>query len=336
MKPKDEPMSAGPIAPRQRNEYDEAIDRIAALTAENERLKRDFAQAMDNEADDAGEIRELNAEVIEAEAENERLKRALEGIGATEHRGDRTVCIRCNLSVEHCDRNFMPGNDGCMGRLARRALTSTTPPPAAEPKYPCDCCGLPRTKSEGGTTFTVCDHCWDNCKHGEPHVAAAASPVAPAEDFPRSSTQLPRQVAGPVAAVPGAAPASLEGKPATSPDGAAPPVALRPARTVAHEFEASYEDCPGQQPWNGHSDSCDRLTAAIEADRTQRTGLDGLLLGTVERISLTECPYAESYGTCQEATEDQDFDGVCPKCIATEALAAVRALAGAQPRGEKL
>lgn len=27
--------------------------------------------------------------------------------------------------------------------------------------YPCDDCGNLRTKAEGGTTFTVCDECWD-------------------------------------------------------------------------------------------------------------------------------------------------------------------------------
>ncbi len=30
-----------------------------------------------------------------------------------------------------------------------------------ETTYPCEKCGKPRTKAEGGTTFTVCDTCWD-------------------------------------------------------------------------------------------------------------------------------------------------------------------------------
>ena len=30
-----------------------------------------------------------------------------------------------------------------------------------EEKYPCVDCGVLRTKAEGGTTFTVCDECWD-------------------------------------------------------------------------------------------------------------------------------------------------------------------------------
>ena len=32
--------------------------------------------------------------------------------------------------------------------------------------YPCDDCGELRSKNEGGTTFTVCDECWDK-SHGE-------------------------------------------------------------------------------------------------------------------------------------------------------------------------
>lgn len=30
-----------------------------------------------------------------------------------------------------------------------------------EKTYPCIKCGKPRTKAEGGTTFTVCDDCWE-------------------------------------------------------------------------------------------------------------------------------------------------------------------------------
>lgn len=32
--------------------------------------------------------------------------------------------------------------------------------------YPCDECGVLRTKGEGGTTFTVCDECWDKLHPG--------------------------------------------------------------------------------------------------------------------------------------------------------------------------
>jgi len=42
------------------------------------------------------------------------------------------------------------------------------------PQYPCADCGKLRTKDEGGTTFTVCDECWDKnykkppCTHKHP------------------------------------------------------------------------------------------------------------------------------------------------------------------------
>lgn len=36
-----------------------------------------------------------------------------------------------------------------------------------EPLYPCADCGTLRTKAEGGTTFTVCDRCWE--KRQEKH-----------------------------------------------------------------------------------------------------------------------------------------------------------------------
>lgn len=34
-----------------------------------------------------------------------------------------------------------------------------------EPIYPCADCGVMRSKAEGGTTFTVCDDCWDKGMH---------------------------------------------------------------------------------------------------------------------------------------------------------------------------
>lgn len=38
--------------------------------------------------------------------------------------------------------------------------------------YPCADCGTLRTKAEGGTTFTVCDDCWDkHFKPSSPNVA---------------------------------------------------------------------------------------------------------------------------------------------------------------------
>lgn len=38
---------------------------------------------------------------------------------------------------------------------------ATTKKKQKETLYPCADCGLKRTTAEGGTTFTVCDKCWD-------------------------------------------------------------------------------------------------------------------------------------------------------------------------------
>lgn len=44
--------------------------------------------------------------------------------------------------------------------------------------YPCADCGVMRTKAQGGTTFTVCDTCWDK------HWAKRSAPTAPPEREP--------------------------------------------------------------------------------------------------------------------------------------------------------
>jgi hypothetical protein len=62
-----------------------------------------------------------------------------------------------------------------------RIATLPTPPPAAqdperEPTYPCADCGTPRTKAEGGTTFTVCDECWDR-RHPAAQAPKLGKPI---------------------------------------------------------------------------------------------------------------------------------------------------------------
>ena len=49
-----------------------------------------------------------------------------------------------------------------LDRLCKQSDTPTQPSEPDEGRiYPCDDCGIMRTKEEGGTTFTVCDECWD-------------------------------------------------------------------------------------------------------------------------------------------------------------------------------
>lgn len=48
--------------------------------------------------------------------------------------------------------------------LAKEALALSGKEEERDAKYPCAKCGKLRTKDEGGTTFTVCDKCWDSKK----------------------------------------------------------------------------------------------------------------------------------------------------------------------------
>ncbi len=57
----------------------------------------------------------------------------------------------------------------------------------SEPTYPCDNCGKLRTKAEGGTTFTVCDECWDKYHHEGEGVADERSRQAPGARTPDHS-----------------------------------------------------------------------------------------------------------------------------------------------------
>ena len=63
--------------------------------------------------------------------------------------------------------------DGCValhldGSLCACPTPTPERPVSGETTYPCDDCGTMRTKAEGGTTFTVCDACWDRLYRKSP------------------------------------------------------------------------------------------------------------------------------------------------------------------------
>jgi hypothetical protein len=79
------------------------------------------------------------------------------------------TCPECNGSGSDCD---MCGGTGTLPELVI--------PSSAEDKpriYPCVVCGVMRTKSEGGTTFTVCDECWDK-QYGKKPSSDMEEPIA--------------------------------------------------------------------------------------------------------------------------------------------------------------
>ena len=65
-------------------------------------------------------------------------------------------------------------------------------PQEATPTYPCAECGAPRTKEEGGTTFTVCDACWERASHppAEPKPYTPEAAFATADLFDRACLNL--------------------------------------------------------------------------------------------------------------------------------------------------
>ena len=66
-----------------------------------------------------------------------------------EYLAHRDALIFCD--IRDFIRQLLAKTPGIPGKAAQKP----------EPQYPCDKCGKLRTKAEGGTTFTVCDECWD-------------------------------------------------------------------------------------------------------------------------------------------------------------------------------
>jgi hypothetical protein len=66
--------------------------------------------------------------------------------------------------------------------LAGARVEAPKPAPSSD-AYPCADCGKPRTKAQGGATFTVCDECWDKHYPGNAKYAPApqAAGMRPAE-----------------------------------------------------------------------------------------------------------------------------------------------------------
>ena len=83
--------------------------------------------------------------------------------------------------VASCKVHHEPHIKGkdCNGSLAKDCPACV--PVDKEPLYPCADCGKLRTKAQGGTTFTVCEECWDK-KYGK------SKPAAPSIDNPRLLT----------------------------------------------------------------------------------------------------------------------------------------------------
>jgi len=226
----------------------------------------------------------------------------------------------------------------------------------AEPQYPCGCCGALRTKGQGVTTFTVCDHCYDNCMHGRPHV-----PASPAELPAQIPVASPSGRASETLAPPGGGETGGSYTPAEPPDTkkrdagcrchreegdsecpvhdhAGPPVALRPAREAVHSaFVGAHRPC-SHNPSKYHGALCDSLTAMLEADRSQR-GLDPAraieildsLAAEIETARLYEIPGG------QKVSRTPHWCGLGPgkRQLLNRFIADMREALTSQPGGER-
>ncbi len=159
-------------------ERDEARNALEAEESEHmncgaaiEQLRRDVAHeravsaelvaenAREREAREAADLRAAQWETAWTTAEDK-------AIGERETRTQdeqRIISLSANLDRE---------------RKAREAAI-LPPPETSPPTYPCADCGAPRTRAEGGTTFKVCEACWDK------HYAKEAGPAAGAGEATR-------------------------------------------------------------------------------------------------------------------------------------------------------
>jgi len=73
----------------------------------------------------------------------------------------------CKLYSSKAEQNCNGINSGVSPSI--NDCPKYTPEVIRDGLYPCDDCGKMRTKAQGGTTFTICDVCWDKrFKHPQP------------------------------------------------------------------------------------------------------------------------------------------------------------------------
>lgn len=131
---------------------------------------------------------EMEKELNGLEAENARLREALEGIVAESHSWvirEETANIESPIheryrgrakkalsrqAADRCEHD-VHGTDcvQCFPTLAEPVKESAQD----DRTWPCYKCGKQRTKAEGGSIFTLCDSCWD--KHFNTDTAQGGS-----------------------------------------------------------------------------------------------------------------------------------------------------------------
>src|SRR5262245_52758670 len=104
-------------------------------------------------------VRDVPAAVLELAARIEKLEERPCGDGAISAASERDEDSRSTAGATgKVESSPSPS--------APNASKSLKPNDTDERIYPCRECGVMRSEAEGGTTFTVCDKCWDQA-HGK-------------------------------------------------------------------------------------------------------------------------------------------------------------------------
>lgn len=136
------------------------------LRAEVERLKQVIDERNAHLIARGLEVERLKAQVTPTEAVK-MLREALEK--TKRYLSERWVTssvmssIVAALAATAEPATHHAGHSECVMDGDSRCVDTAEPatPTDSEQIYPCAQCGAMRTKAEGGTTFTVCDACWD-------------------------------------------------------------------------------------------------------------------------------------------------------------------------------
>jgi len=102
------------------------------------------------------ELKDLRTQLSTAQAENAKMRKA------AKHAHTDAEGVVNFIRVG----NFEAAEIHALSVL--NALSPAAPVTQNEDNYPCKECGAPRTKAQGGTTFTVCDDCWNKAHSGDP------------------------------------------------------------------------------------------------------------------------------------------------------------------------
>ncbi len=107
---------------------------------------------------------------------------------------DPECILPCTCGLDALLAPAPPQQNDDLSRSDHPRVIRTSNPRDDDRIYPCRQCGVLRSKNEGGTTFTVCDECWDK-PDGSASVVASEASASPSRS---AAPELHSQSAAPV------------------------------------------------------------------------------------------------------------------------------------------